>query len=124
MKDNYLKQTLLTIVKIYIISISIFFAFRLVLFISDLDRLDLITEKRPYIIINGDNKAAALDTNFLFVLKNNEKMLYQYKNHDRTNYINDYPDKAKEMEIYLKSNLQVYQYMLNNEKTLYSTTPK
>jgi len=80
--------------------------------------IDLINEKRPYIFINGDDKVAVLDKTFLFIMRKNEKILYKYKKFDRTNYINDYPNKAKEMEIYLKSNLQVYQYMLNNEKTL------
>jgi len=81
--------------------------------------IDLINQKRPYIIINGEDKVAALDNNFLLILNDDDRMLYKYKNDDRTNYINDYPDKANEMEIYLKSNLQVYQYMLNNSKTLH-----
>ncbi len=80
--------------------------------------VDLINEKRPYIMINGDNKVAALDNKFLFILKDNNKLLYKYKNSDKTNYINKYPDKAKDMELYLKSNLQTYQYMLINEKSL------
>ena len=82
--------------------------------------IDLINEKRPYIFINGDDKLAILDNTFLFILKENEKFLYKYKNSDKINYINNYPNKAKEMEIYLKSNLQVYQYMLNNEKILHN----
>ena len=82
--------------------------------------IDLINEKRPYIIINGDDKVAALDSEFLFILKNNEKMLYKYKVNDKTNYIDKYTDKAIDMEVYLKSNLQTYQYMLINEKSLFN----
>ena len=44
MIDKNFKLTLLTIVKIYIVSISIFFAFRLILFISEFDRLNLTSE--------------------------------------------------------------------------------
>ena len=51
--------------------------------------IDLINEKRPYIFINGDDKVAALDTEFLFILKGKEKMLYKYKMDDKTNYINN-----------------------------------
>jgi len=75
--------------------------------------VDLINDSRPYIVINGDDKVAALDNEFLFVLKGDDKMLYKYKELDKTNYTSQYPDKSKEMELYLKSNLQTYQYMLN-----------
>ena len=81
--------------------------------------VDLIREKRPYAILNADDKTAALDNEFLFVLENDKKMLFRYKNNDRTNHIRDYPSKAKEMETCLKSNLQVFQYMLNHEHTLF-----
>ena len=80
--------------------------------------VDLVNEKRPYIIINGDDKVAALDNEFLYILSANDKMLYKYRNADKVNYIDEYPDKAKEMDTYLRSNIQAYQYMLNNEKTL------
>jgi phosphoglycerol transferase MdoB-like AlkP superfamily enzyme len=88
-------------------------------YINNTFGVDLINEKRPYIIINGDDKIADLDNEFLFILNNKEKELYKYKNLDTTNYINKFPEKAKEMEIYLRSNLQTYQSMLLNEESLY-----
>ena len=88
-------------------------------YINNTFGVDLINEKRPYIMINGDNKVAALDNEFLFILENNKKSLYKYRNSDKINYINKYPDKAKNMELYLRSNLQTYQYMLINEEALY-----
>ena len=79
--------------------------------------IDLINGKRPYIIINGDDKVAALDNEFLFILKGNDKMLYKYKDYDQINYVKKYPEKAKEMERYLRSNLQAYQYLLLKGET-------
>ncbi len=79
--------------------------------------IDLINESRPYAIMNGDDKLAAIDNEFLFILmKNNEKLLYKYRNFDLNNCINDYPEKAKDMESYLKSNMQVYQYIIDLKK--------
>lgn len=80
--------------------------------------VDLINESRPYTIINGDDKVAALDNEYLFILKNNtEKSLYLYAEKNKTNVIDEYPEKAKEMETYLRSNLQTYQYLLNKNLT-------
>ncbi len=79
--------------------------------------IDLIREKRPYIFINGDDKVAALDLEFLFVLKKNEKLLYKYQNSDKTNYYTEYPEKARAMETYLRSNLQVAQDLILSGQT-------
>jgi len=79
--------------------------------------IDLLKEKRPYIIINGDDKVAALDSDFLFVLKGEDKKLFRYGIGEVENCIEQYPQKALEMEIYLKSNLQTYQEMLLKDQT-------
>ena len=69
--------------------------------------IDLINESRPYIIINADDKIAALDNEFMFILTlKNEKSLYKYKTGINNNIINEYPRKAKDMETYLRSNIE------------------
>jgi len=79
--------------------------------------IDLLHEKRPFTIINGDDKQGVLDRDFLFVLQKNNRKLFKYNSSDRNNYINKYKNKAKEMETYLKSNLQTYQYLLKHNLT-------
>lgn len=70
--------------------------------------VDLINDKRPYTFFNGDDKTGVLDNEYLLIINNdNSKELYKYKGKEKTNYINEYIEKAKEMEIYIKSNLQV-----------------
>lgn len=79
--------------------------------------IDLLKEKRPYIYINGDDKIGVLDNEHLLILRKsakNDAQLFRYKSLERINCISEYPDKAKKMEIYAKSNMQVFQYMLNN----------
>ena len=87
--------------------------------------IDLIKEERPYIIINDDDKVGVLDNNYLLIMGDNEDIkLFKYRNSDKNNYIKDFPEKAKEMEIYAKSNMQVFQYMLlNNYQFIDSMLP-
>lgn len=79
--------------------------------------IDLLKEKRPFIYINGDDKIGVLDNEHLLILRKsteNDGQLFRYKSLEKSNCISEYPKKAKKMEIYAKSNLQVFQYMLNN----------
>lgn len=79
--------------------------------------IDLLKEERPYILINDDDKIGVLDNNFLLIMKDREESkLFKYQDLDKTNYIKDYPEKGKEMEVYGKSNMQVFQYLLLNNK--------
>ena len=79
--------------------------------------VDLLKEGRPYIFINGDDKVAVLDKEFLFILKKEgDKKLYKYSTFDTKNYLKERPKKAQEMEEYVKSNLQTFQYILLNSK--------
>lgn len=79
--------------------------------------IDLLRSQRPYIFINDDDKFGVLDQEYLFIHNDKkEPELFHYPNHDRTNYISSFPEKAQQMEIYAKSNLQVFQEMvLNNQ---------
>ncbi|MGB0888240.1 MAG: LTA synthase family protein [Vicingaceae bacterium] len=80
--------------------------------------IDLIKEKRSYIIINDDDKFGVLDTTHLLIVKKDEQpKLYNYQNKEVKNSIKQNKEKATEMETYGKSNLQVFQWMLLNNKT-------
>ncbi len=73
--------------------------------------VDLINESRPYIFINGDDKVAALDNEYLFILTlKGDKSLYNYKSGNQENIIDKFPKKAEEMETYLRSNIEFAEY--------------
>lgn len=85
--------------------------------------IDLLNQKRPYIIINDDDKIGVLDNEFLLIMKENEELqLYKYKNGDRKNYAKSFKERVKDMENYAKSHLQVYQDMMNRKQT-YENSP-
>ncbi len=80
--------------------------------------IDLMTETRPYIIINDDDKFGVLDTTHLLIVKKDEQpKLYNYQKGEVINSYETNTDKAIEMETYGNSNLQVFQWMLLNNKT-------
>ena len=84
--------------------------------------IDLMTETRPYIMINDDDKFGVLDTTHLLIVKKDEQpKLYNYRNKEITNSFDQHKTKATEMETYGKSNLQVFQFMLTTNKTAINT---
>lgn len=80
--------------------------------------IDLLTENRPYALLNDDDKIGVLDSEYLLIMKPGEaSKLYHYTNLDRTNYARNYPDKVRGMEAYAKSQMQVFQDMLIRKQT-------
>lgn len=80
--------------------------------------IDLLNDSRKYAIINGDNKIGVLDNEYLLIIKKKEKMqLHKYKTHDKNNFYDENIEKAKEMEEYAKSNMQVYLDMMTRNQT-------
>ena len=80
--------------------------------------IDLRSETRPYIMINDDDKFGVLDTTHLLIVKKDEQpKLYNYQQNERNNSVDQNKEKALAMETYGKSNLQVFQWMLLNNKT-------
>lgn len=83
--------------------------------------IDLMQEKRDYITINDDTQIGVLDNEFLYIFDRDEKRkLYKYQNSDKKNYLEDFPQKAKEMEVYGKSNMQVTQDMITHKQIFVS----
>lgn len=77
--------------------------------------IDLLTEERPYVLINGDDKYGVLDSSrFLLVKNDGTKHLYDYKSKSTKDYLVAEQDRAGKMEVYGKSHLQAYQYVLKN----------
>lgn len=79
--------------------------------------IDLFKEKRPYIFFNADDKYGVIDNEWFLIVKiDKSKGLYHYRSGDTHNYSNQRPDIVEKMDIYAKSNLQSYQYILKTKK--------
>jgi phosphoglycerol transferase MdoB-like AlkP superfamily enzyme len=81
--------------------------------------IDLLKTKRPYAILNDDDKIGIIDSTYFCIMKKNMPLrLYKYKNKEKINYFKTNKEKAFEMEEFAKINMQTYQNMLIN-KTIY-----
>jgi len=76
--------------------------------------IDLRHEKRAYTIINDDEQIGILDNEYFLILRDNKSQkLVKYRDSDPKNYLTEEPERAKEMEKYIKSNMQTFQYILS-----------
>lgn len=79
--------------------------------------INLFNETRPYIFFSADDKFGVIDKEwFLTVRDDGSKYLYHYRNKDKTNYVEKEKDIANKMTKYGKSNMQVFQYLMNAHK--------
>lgn len=79
--------------------------------------IDLFKESRPYIFFNADDKYGVIDNDwFLIVRDDNTKSLYHYRNKDTHNYASQNSDIVEKMNVYARSNLQTFQYIIQNNK--------
>lgn len=80
--------------------------------------VNLFKTERPYIYFNVDDKYAVIDKDWLLIVKNNgHKGLYKYQKQDLTNYIDKKSKLVSAMRKYAESNIQAYQYVINNNMT-------
>lgn len=79
--------------------------------------IDLLSESRPYIFFNADDKYGVIDRDWLLIAKNDgSKKLYKYRNKDTRNYAPEEKNRLEEMNKYAASNLQTFQYLILNKK--------
>lgn len=79
--------------------------------------IDLLREKRPYAILNDDDKVGIIDSTHLCIMWKDQVGMFNYRTKDLTNHINKYPDKAQNMTDYAKAHMQVHQNMISNKQT-------
>lgn len=61
---------------------------------------------RKYVYFSADDKLGVLDEEYFYIWnRNGKEYLYKYKTKDKTNYLDLFPDKAKEMKKYAFSML-------------------
>jgi phosphoglycerol transferase MdoB-like AlkP superfamily enzyme len=77
--------------------------------------VDVLAQPRPYVYFCADNKYGVLDKEyFLVTQESGEAALYRYADKDTKNVIAAYPEHAAAMRDYALSNMQAYQYALDN----------
>lgn len=79
--------------------------------------IDLLRESRSLIVVNEDDKYAVIDNDYVLVTsRDGRRKLYDRRSNDGKDYSSAQPRRAEAMDTYGKSNLQVFQYMLLNNK--------
>jgi phosphoglycerol transferase MdoB-like AlkP superfamily enzyme len=79
--------------------------------------IDLLSEARPCIFFNHEDKFGVINRDYLLIMKeDNVKALYKYRLKDKKDYQNEQQQLVKELEDYTISNLQVFQYLMQSEK--------
>ena len=79
--------------------------------------INLFKEDRPYIFCNADDKYGVLDNDWFLVVKDDKSTsLFKYKSKDTHNYALENQDVVEKMNMYAKSNLQTFQYLLKSKK--------
>ena len=79
--------------------------------------IDLLSESRPYIFFNADDKYGVIDRDWLLIAKNDgSKKLYKYQSKDTHNYAPEHKELMEEMNKYAASNLQTFQYLILKKK--------
>ena len=78
--------------------------------------INLFKETRPYIFFNHEDKFGVINDDYLMIMKQDgEKALFKYRLKDKTDYLTEQPELAKDMEEYTLSNMQVFQYLMKHE---------
>jgi len=79
--------------------------------------IDLFAENREYAMINAfDNYGVISENWFMIVGSDGSRKLYKYRDKDKCDYSVENNDVVEQMDMYLRSNIQVYQYIKNNNK--------
>ena len=80
--------------------------------------IDLRQESRPFAYFSSDDKIGCLNERYFLVIRNHGKeSLYQYKNNDLNNYLDQHQQLADSMRAYVYSMYQTTQYLINSKKT-------
>ncbi|MCO5252140.1 MAG: sulfatase-like hydrolase/transferase [Candidatus Kapabacteria bacterium] len=78
--------------------------------------IDLLSEERPFTILNNDDKIGVINHEYLLILKKDIRTLFRYSQNDKKNCCDEENQLADEMELYARSQLQTYQYLLKTNK--------
>jgi phosphoglycerol transferase MdoB-like AlkP superfamily enzyme len=77
--------------------------------------IDLLSESRPYIFVNHDDRFGVIDKDYLLILYNDgEKSLYKFHEKDKKDYKDEQQQLVRDMEEYTLSNLQTFEIVMHS----------
>ncbi|MEI8202889.1 MAG: LTA synthase family protein [Bacteroidota bacterium] len=87
-------------------------------YINNTFGIDLLNQKRKYVMISADDKIGCLDDKYLYVYyMNNGEYLYNYKGVDIVNHIDLYRSKADSMKHFVFSTINSAWWLIQTQKT-------
>lgn len=85
--------------------------------INNTSGIDLLKEQRPYIFVNSIDNYGVIGKEFFLIVKHNGRSkLFKYRNGSLKDYSGQFPDIKKRMDDYARCNLQVFQYINDNQR--------
>ena len=79
--------------------------------------VDLLRERRPHVLFNGDDKFGVIDGEWLLIArKDGAKTLHRHALGDRTDHSSGFPDVVQRMYRYGAAQIQATQYVVRNRK--------
>ncbi len=79
--------------------------------------IDLLKEDRPYIMVNSIDKYGVIGKEFFLIVKHDgSSKLFKYRNGSMKDYSGKFPEIKKRMDEYARCNLQVFQYINDNQR--------
>ncbi|MCB8963790.1 MAG: LTA synthase family protein [Bacteroidales bacterium] len=84
--------------------------------------VDLLKQSRDFIVVNHDDRYAVINHDYLLVAnRDGRRKLYDRRSASGKDYSAEQPSMVETMDAFGKSNLQVFQYMLLNNKLYFDT---
>jgi len=86
-------------------------------YINNTFGINLLKDRRPYIVFSADDKLACMNDSLLYVFRTNAwHSIYKYKNGDPTDYVNFFPKQIDTMRAIGISWVQTSQWMIEQDK--------
>lgn len=81
--------------------------------------VDLLSERRPYVLLMGDDKYAVLDGEWLYIdqPKAGQEGLYRHAEQDPVNHLAAYPEVAARMRDFGLAQMQLSEHLLDTKRT-------
>ncbi len=85
--------------------------------INNTSGIDLLKEKRPFIMVNSIDNFGVIGKEFFLIVKHDgSSKLFRYRNRSMKDYSREFPEIKRLMDEYARCNLQVFQYINDNRR--------
>lgn len=85
--------------------------------INNTSGIDLLREKRPFIMVNSIDNFGVIGKEFFLIVKHDgSSKLFRYRNRSMKDYSREFPEIKGQMDEYARCNLQVLQYINDNRR--------